>query len=239
MEYRYTAIVLKKYDVGETDRLYVFMTREAGKVTAKGIGVRKPNAKLAGHLETGMLSSIVIMKRRGMGRITSAIAEKIYIPHDISFEVSHSIFQVLLLFDKLVEENDRDEKLFSLLNFFLNTTQMLLEKKKEDRIQIIRLGFVFQFLSHLGGSPEIQRCVLCNKKIVQGEIFISVDHGGVLCAHCQRERVHAQRISSESIKILRLFHANTLESLMKLQLTKEQEKNVQRILEGFISRLTQ
>ena len=239
MEYRYIAIVLKKYDVGETDRLYVFMTREVGKVVAKGIGVRKPNAKLAGHLETGMLSSIVIMKRRGMGRITSAIAEKIYIPHDISFEVSHAIFQALLLFNKLVEEGDRDEKLFSLLNSFLSTTQILLQKKKEDRIESIRLGFTFQFLSHLGGAPEIQKCVVCNKRIVQEEIFISADQGGLLCESCQKNRSYAQRISPESIKILRLFHANSLESLVKLQLTKKQEKDVQRILEGFISRLTQ
>ena len=65
MEYRYTAIVLKKREIGETDRLYTFMTREGGKVRAKAVGVRKSEAKLASSLETLMLSDIAIVRGKG------------------------------------------------------------------------------------------------------------------------------------------------------------------------------
>ncbi len=58
MEYRYTAIVLGKKEVGETDRLYTFYTREQGKVRVVAKGVRKPEAKLAGQLEN--LSSVLV-----------------------------------------------------------------------------------------------------------------------------------------------------------------------------------
>lgn len=47
MEYRYTALVLRKKEVGETDRLYTFYTKEQGKVRAVARGIRKSGARLS------------------------------------------------------------------------------------------------------------------------------------------------------------------------------------------------
>src|SRR3989339_1692485 len=73
-EFKYTAIVLGKTDVGETDRIYTFYTREAGKIRAMGRGAKKSTAKLAGNLETGNLAEVWVMKGRGLGNISGAIA---------------------------------------------------------------------------------------------------------------------------------------------------------------------
>ncbi len=88
---KYTAIILASRDVGEFDRLYIFYTREAGLLRAMGRGVRKQEAKLAGHLEPGTLSEVYIAnfslfreKFRGGGkgreniRLAFGLAEKFW-----------------------------------------------------------------------------------------------------------------------------------------------------------------
>ena len=52
MYQKYTGIILKKYPFGEADELLTIYTREAGKVRAKAVGVRRIKSKLAGHLQS-------------------------------------------------------------------------------------------------------------------------------------------------------------------------------------------
>ena len=49
--YQTKAIVLKREDIFEADRVYNLYTEEFGKVRAIAGSVRKINAKLSGHLE--------------------------------------------------------------------------------------------------------------------------------------------------------------------------------------------
>ena len=49
--YQTNAIILKREDIFEADRLYHLYTEEFGKVRAVAGSVRKINAKLTGHLE--------------------------------------------------------------------------------------------------------------------------------------------------------------------------------------------
>jgi len=69
---KYTAIILASRDANEVNRLYIIYTLEQGLVKAVAKGVRKPAAKLAGHLEPGTLTEIYVARSRGMGQITGA-----------------------------------------------------------------------------------------------------------------------------------------------------------------------
>src|SRR3977135_3661244 len=48
--YRDSAVVLRKLDYGESDRIYTLLTREHGKVGALARGVRRPTSRLAAAL---------------------------------------------------------------------------------------------------------------------------------------------------------------------------------------------
>ena len=79
MELRYNAIVLRKKEVGEMDRLYTLYTDTGGKLQVVAKGVRKPEAKLAGQLENLTLVQVIIAKGRGAGRIAGAVAEQSFL----------------------------------------------------------------------------------------------------------------------------------------------------------------
>ena len=61
------------------DRLYSIYTNEAGKIRVLGKGVRNPNAKLAGSLESVTYSEINVSRTKGLGKITSAVASNSFL----------------------------------------------------------------------------------------------------------------------------------------------------------------
>lgn len=71
--YNTPAIILRRTNYGEADRVLSLLTPERGKISAIAKGVRKPKSKLAGGLELFAECSLTIMEGRGdMGLVTSA-----------------------------------------------------------------------------------------------------------------------------------------------------------------------
>jgi DNA repair protein RecO (recombination protein O) len=67
------AIILRRTNYGEADRVLSLLTPERGKLSAIAKGVRKPKSKLAGGLELFALCEVTIMTGRGdIGLLTSA-----------------------------------------------------------------------------------------------------------------------------------------------------------------------
>lgn len=67
------AIILRRTNYGEADRIINFLTPDHGKLSAIAKGVRKPKSKLAGGLELFALCEVTIMQGKGdVGLVTSA-----------------------------------------------------------------------------------------------------------------------------------------------------------------------
>jgi DNA repair protein RecO (recombination protein O) len=67
------AIILRRTNYGEADRVISFLTPERGKVSAIARAVRKPKSKLAGGLELFAICDITLIEGRGeLAVVTSA-----------------------------------------------------------------------------------------------------------------------------------------------------------------------
>ncbi|MFH1392833.1 MAG: recombination protein O N-terminal domain-containing protein [Patescibacteria group bacterium] len=74
--YQTTAIVLKRENIFEADRLYYLYTEDFGKIRVIAGGVRKNGAKLTGHLEPFGLIWVELMSKKGGDLfITTALSE--------------------------------------------------------------------------------------------------------------------------------------------------------------------
>jgi DNA repair protein RecO (recombination protein O) len=227
MEFKYQGIILGKIKIGETDRIYTVYTRESGKVRLVAKGVRKPNAKLAGNLEPITYGEIFLAKGKGKGNITGAISLDNFLALKENISALEKTFYILRVFSSLIEEGEKDEKVFSLLLNYLKTLDGLSAKKEtEEKMEILTFGFVFKLLHLLGYGFEMKKCVVCGGSLQSGENFFSGEKGGALCPKCfvfERGKV---KISDEAIKFVRIFLENKIENLEKIKAEKRSLDNL-------------
>lgn len=167
------AIVLRRNNLSEVDRFYVVYTAHLGKMSLMAKGIRKTKSKLAGHMEPGSLVRMMIARGRRSDKLAGAALSESF-SHLRSSFLGMTVLQTILEFAHLVtKEQYRDVALFHKfvdgLSFFdswfgqtLPTTQ-----KAHLRLEI----FFFHLLHHLGYRPELERCVICRKNILDSVIF--------------------------------------------------------------------
>jgi len=221
-----TAIILASCDIGEFDRIYTMYCRETGLTKVVGRGVRKQTAKLAGHLEPGTLAEVYVARSRGMGQATSAIALENFPRVKNDFEILDEILKIFRFFTRNFSEEEKDEKIFDLLNDFLE----LLEHSKSSTPGSIAVeAFWWKLFDFLGHRPETTKCVRCGEKLrEEGRKFFSAERGGIACEKCSAED-GGLYISSNQIKFLRLVFANPLKKILRLKIDKREISELMKI----------
>jgi DNA repair protein RecO (recombination protein O) len=234
MELRYNAIVLKKKEVGETDRLYTLYTENSGKLQLVAKGVRKPEAKLAGQLETLMQGLIIVVKGKGTGKIAGAVAEKSFVHVRSDLDILKRVLETVSIFERLVGLEEKDPELFALLSQYLELVNDLAQEGKKEKVLLISEAFLFQLFSHLGYEIETGACVVSGEKLAQGERhFFSPSAGGML----RGEHVHlapgALPITESAIKLLRLFLSNKLPNITKVSVDHQGLRELHQVSQRF------
>ncbi|MEK9151671.1 MAG: DNA repair protein RecO [Patescibacteria group bacterium] len=234
MELRYTAIVLRKKEVGETDRLYTLYTAEQGKVQLVAKGVRKSEAKLAGQLETLMQGLVIVAKGRGTGRIAGAVAEKNFLHLRTDMDILKRVLETVSMFERLVEWDEPDAELFALLATYLTLADDLVRENKKEKVLLLTEGFWFQLFAHLGYEIETGVCAVSGERLKKGEQhFFSPSAGGILAGEHSRDRENAFPVSENAIKLIRLFLGNRLETLARVQAEPRELREARQIAMRF------
>lgn len=233
-ENRFTAIVLRKKEVGETDRLYTLYTDTIGKVQFVAKGVRKPEAKLAGQLETLMQGLIIVVKGRGAGKISGAVTDKSFLFLRNDLDILKRVLEAVAIFERLVGWEQPDHRLFLLLETYLDLANILAKEEKRDKVLLLTEGFLFQLFSHLGYEVETGICTVSGKRLSPGERhFFSPSAGGVVHGEHAFEAHGALPVSESAIKLIRLFLGNRLEVLPKISVSEKDLRETRQIATRF------
>ena len=228
---KYTAIILSSHDSGEFDRLYILYTKEIGVVKAMGRGVRKQTAKLAGHLEPGTLSEVYVARARGMGQITGAIALDNFENIKNNFEKLAEVLKIFKFFTRHFSEEEKDEKVFELLSGFLEKADFA---DRAELADILIEAFWWKLFDALGNRPETMKCAKCEARLEEkGEKYFSSSRGGIVCGRCFAGEQDLAKISSDQIKLLRIFLANPLEKILKVKVEKTELRGLGNIRREF------
>ncbi len=245
MEYKYTGIILNKHDVGETDRIYTVYTLEGGKIRSLAKGVRKPHAKLAASLENITLADVTIIRSRGLGKITGSIVENNFSSLKCDCDALLETFSGVTVFDKLVDFENPDQKVFLLLRDYLEAVDFCAQGKASKyenndleysvKLILIRLGFVVKLLDALGYAIEVNACVACNEKLSEKTLCFSSEHGGALCEKCGQDKSScALPVDANAIKLLRLFLGNNIGALTRVKASQHDCDVVRLVVDDFL-----
>jgi len=236
MEYKYTGIILGKKDIGETDRIYNVYTLEGGRISAIARGVRKPQAKLAGHLENFYLIDLTVMKNKGIGNIASSIVEKNFKDLKNNFDSLEKVFKITKMFNRLINDQEKDVRVFLLFSEYLEALDEITRKSGCDEVQknLITQGFLFKLLDALGYKLEINRCVKCEGALSAENNFFDYSRGGIICNNCAVGSGSILPISNNSIKVIRIFFKNKIINLSKLKINQRESSELGHISQTFV-----
>lgn len=247
--YRTPAIILKRYDFGEADRILTLFTPELGKVRVIAKGVRKITSRKSGHVELFTYSNLLIAKGRNLDIVTQAETIKPFrtLREDLS-RITHAYYVVEVV-DQFTEERNENQPLFELL---LGTLQAL--EETSDIRRTIRY-FELRLLDVVGYRPQLFRCVQCGKKIEPVDNFFSLPAGGVVCPNCivttpegaaairEEQAIYGdglsvvRPLSLSALKVLRFMQREPYPVVEKLNVRRETHREIERLLHHYLTYL--
>ncbi len=144
MNQKTEGIVLSHKNFQEADRLLTIYTKDFGKVTAIGKGIRRPRSKKSGHVEIASWCHIYLAHGRNLDILTEAQLIRSFGHEDFSPNKTAKIYHILELVDHLTPQGQRNPQVFGLLLHFLKRTT-----QNED-FNLVSTAFKLKLLSALG-----------------------------------------------------------------------------------------
>lgn len=236
--YRVEAIILKRTDFGEADRLLTLYTPDLGKLRAIGKGVRKPSSRKSGHVELFTHSALLLAKGRHLDVVTQADTLDAFLPLRENLDRLGYAYYLAELVDKFSAEGVENRALFDLLLHALRW----LSAEGSDPMLLARF-FELHLLQQVGYRPQLFHCVNCGTAIEPIENFFSADVGGVLdpnCMQMRREKIagqgrDAQAISLNALKVLRFLQTREYEAVRSLRLNVGVHAEVEALMRRYIA----
>ncbi|NIS80960.1 MAG: DNA repair protein RecO [Anaerolineales bacterium] len=229
--YRTEAVVLRRQNLGEADRLLTIYSPGRGKIKAVAKGVRRLRSRKAGHLEPFMRVDLMVARGRELDIITQADALEMY-PHlreDLVL-LSQAAYVVELI-DRFTVEGDENWSLYRLL---INTLERLDLGAEPDAV--LRY-YELRLLDLTGYRPELFNCVSCGAEVRPEDQFFSFSSGGLLCPVCGPGRESSRRISLAALKVLRHYQRNTYTVASAVRIRSGVYQELEALMEDYLAHI--
>jgi DNA repair protein RecO (recombination protein O) len=241
------AIILNRSDYRENDSLLTVYTKDFGKLSLVARGTKKLSSKLSGHLEPLSLVDILIIKGKGFDYIGSALGRQAFLGIKDDLNKLYFAGFALRSFNLLVRDNQLDERLFFLLQRFLEVVDAYPEDDfSRENGELLYVFFALKLLTELGYKPEMHECLSCRDKVKAGKNYFNLKNGGLVCPVCfdkdfsmyQKQGIRPAEIltiSDNCIKLMRFMMDSKLEDAKKLRLDKKFIKELSILINNFIN----
>lgn len=218
-----SAIVLRRTDYKEADRIIVFSTPHHGKLSAIAKGVRRPKSKLAGGIELLSVSEITYLPGRGeLGTVISARSIEHY--RNIVKDIDKTMlsYDLLKRMNRLTEDAAGEEYFLILQRSLEGLNQTQLNR------HLVELWFNLHVLSATGHMIDL-------KKDNSGAELLADSLYNFEFSD-MAFRVHsAGAFSANHIKLLRLVHAaQSPAGLINLRFSDDMLTQVSRLVDSLM-----
>jgi DNA repair protein RecO (recombination protein O) len=230
--FRTPAIILKRRDFGEADRLLTLLTPHHGKLDAVAKGARKPTSSKTGHVELFTEVDMLIARGRELGIVTQAQVTE---PHLVlREELSRGAYAnyAAELLDRFTTVGDDD---FQSLYTLLASTLQRLCTAPDPRL-VIRY-YEIHLLDIVGFRPELHECVFTHETIQPEDQYFSYAEGGVVTPQAARHAVSLAPVSMLTLKLLRHMQRSPFRHVSDLKVPASLHNDLERVMLGYITYL--
>ncbi len=226
--YKSEAVIIKRSDLGEADKILTIFTPHFGKLRVVAKGVRKVTSRLAGHVELFTRAQMLLAKARNLDIVTQSETIDAYRPlHEDLSRIAHASYAAELL-DALTPDALENYVVYKLM---AETLGLLSDDPNPERVLH---WFEVQLLGYMGYAPELTKCVECRNELAPVVNSFSAALGGVVCASCRRPGV-GRDLSVNALKVLRLLQRNPYSAISRLRVDPALHTELQAVMQGHIT----
>jgi DNA repair protein recO len=200
---RLQAIVLRRTDYGEADRILHLLT-SAGRRNVIAKGVRREKSKLAGGIELFALCDVVVRRGRGeLGILTSAQLQQFYRHILDSYERMQFGYEMLKLVNRASEQVDEPA--------WFSVAQQVLAQLNNVKVEqkLIETWFYLHYAGLLGDELNLRTDVTAHTLSPDKTYMYDSTEKGLRLAE-------QGDLSADAIKLLRLIQAKPLATVAQI-----------------------
>ncbi len=227
-DYQTEAVIISKIKLGEADRILTLCTPDHGKIRAVAKGVRRPNSKMAGHLELLTYSQIRLARGRNLETVTGCQTIEAFIPLKNDLWLTSSGLYAAELINQFTVEHLPNPVLFQL---FLETLHRLSRAECPD---LTLRYFELHLLELAGFRPQLHECVACRLELRPEVNAFHPAGGGILCTACRVDYPASFDISLDALKVLRLFQRSSFAVVSRLKVSSGLAQELKSTLAAYI-----
>jgi DNA repair protein RecO (recombination protein O) len=227
--YRTEAIVLRRVDFGEADRLLTALTPQRGKLKLLAKGARKPTSRKSGHVELFSYGHFLVAAGRELDIITQAETLEPYLALRSDLLRTTYAYYLAELADAFTAEQDENRPLFDLLKEALGWLCTAAD------LALLARYYELHLLGLAGYQPQLFVCAGCRKPLQPEPNYVSAPDGGALCPRCGRERPGSRGLSLNALKVLRFLQTREWETCRLLHLSPASHAEVEQAMGSYIS----
>jgi len=213
--YRTHAVVLRRRDYADADRILTLLTPGMGKKEVIAHGVRKTSSRKAGHLELFAHSNLMIAHGRTWDVVTEAVTVESFRHLRASLDQIGQASYLAELVDRFTEVDNENEPVWELLLMALRELDDHAGEPSFDARVLLR-WFELHLLSVTGFQPQFFHCLNCDKPLEPITNYVSLQAGGILCPQCAEAAPDAEPIEVDVLKVLRHLQRNLWDDLRGL-----------------------
>jgi DNA repair protein RecO (recombination protein O) len=228
--FRTPAIILKRRDFGEADRLLTVLTPRHGKLDVIAKGARKLISHKTGHVELYTRADMLIHKGRDLSVVEQSEMTSPYQPLREDLQRGAYAGYAVELVDRFVTTSE-DE--MSALFYLLDDTLQRVSNEKDPRLPI--RYYELHFLNLVGYRPELNECVVGHEAIEPQDQFFSFPDGGAVCPEHGAQRPALAALPLMTLKLMRHIQRNPYNAIKALGVSPELHNDAERVILGYIT----
>lgn len=231
--YRTEALILRRSDFGEADRLLTLIT-PGGKRRVVAKGVRKTTSRLAGHVELFTHTTLLLAVGRNLDIVTQSQIRHSFAMLRSELPRLSCAYYAAELYDKVTPEEEAENS--ALFQLMIQAFTALDSTRHPD---LVLRAFELRLLHNIGYRPHLHRCAVCQELLTEQAARFSPPLGGVICPRDAAADRSGLPMSLNAFKLLRYLQT-TGESgqpyavVEQLHLSQEVRTEVERLLRSYL-----
>jgi DNA repair protein RecO (recombination protein O) len=229
--YRTHAVVLRRRDFRDADRILTVFTPNYGKLELIAKGVRKTTSRKAGHLELFSHSALLVAQARTWDIVTEVVGVESYPRLRSDLDKISQASYIGELVDCFSESGDENQPLWELLIIALQELDQLGEEQDGRTLQH---WFEMHLLSLVGFQPQLYQCLNCDEELEPARNYINLNEGGVICPTCAQGRRDLEPIEVDVLKVLRFLQSRPWANVSQVNVRDHVMRQVDSLLYRYL-----